>query len=229
MRASSEFDRGYGVTAARVAWDAGGQQELLARADELLQRPGRSILGIIGPPGAGKSTIADWLLGHLLVDYPRQVAIVPMDGFHLAQSILEQRGLEHRKGAPDTFDSEGFVAMLRRLRVDTTHELFAPAYRRDVGDAIAGAISVLPETRLVIAEGNYLLLEKAPWTEVPGLLDDTWFVELEESERQRRLAARHLRYDGDLAVAQWRARGNDQENAGLVASGIDRSRIVIEY
>ena len=143
-----------------LRWDESGQQQLLARAEALLQRRRRCLLGIAGAPGAGKSTISEWLLEHLLTNHPRQVALVPMDGYHLAQSLLESRGLEHRKGAPDTFDGAGYVALLRRLRSETSREIFAPVFRREVNDAIAGAIAVPPETRLIITEGNYLLLTR---------------------------------------------------------------------
>ncbi|MDP9981219.1 pantothenate kinase [Pseudarthrobacter oxydans] len=212
-----------------VRWDVSGQQQLLARAEALLLRRGRCLLGIAGAPGAGKSTISEWLLEHLLTDYPGQVALVPMDGFHLAQSLLESRGLEHRKGAPDTFDSAGYVALLRRLRSETWREIFAPMFRREVNDAIAGAIAVPPETRLIITEGNYLLFDDAPWNEVASLLDETWFVELEQDERLRRLTARHLRFNNDAAIAEWRATGNDERNARLVAAGSERSTLVIEH
>jgi pantothenate kinase len=212
-----------------LRWDASGQQQLLARAESLLLRRGRCLLGIAGAPGAGKSTISEWLLEHLLTTHPRQVALVPMDGYHLAQSLLEYRGLEHCKGAPDTFDGAGYVALLRRLRSETSREIFAPAFRREANDSIAGAIAVPPETRLIITEGNYLLLDEAPWNEVASLLDETWFVELEQDERLRRLTARHLKFDKDATIAAWRATGNDERNARLVAAGSLRSTLVIEY
>ena len=152
-----------------------------------------------------------------------------MDGYHLAQSLLESRGLEHRKGAPDTFDGAGYVALLRRLRSETPGEIFAPVFRREVNDAIAGAIAVPPEARLIITEGNYLLFDDSPWNEIASLLDETWYVELEQDERLRRLTARHLRFDNDAALAEWRATGNDERNARLVAPGGLRSTLVIEH
>ncbi|MET4096953.1 nucleoside/nucleotide kinase family protein [Arthrobacter sp. UYCu712] len=212
----------------RLRWDESGQQQLLARAEALLLR-GRCLLGIAGAPGAGKSTISEWLLEHLLTNHPRQVALVPMDGYHLAHSLLESRGLEHRKGAPDTFDGFGYVALLRRLRSETSREIFAPVFRREVNNAIAGAIAIPPETRLIITEGNYLLFDEAPWNEVASLLDETWFVELQQDERLRRLTARHLTFDKDADIAEWRATGNDERNARLVASGSQRSTLVIEH
>jgi len=216
-------------TPLHLRWDESGRQQLLGRAEALLHRRGRCLLGIAGAPGAGKSTISVWLLEHLLTNHPRQVALVPMDGYHLAQSLLESRGLEHRKGAPDTFDGVGYVALLRQLRSETSREIFAPVFRREVNDAIAGAIAVPPEIRLVITEGNYLLFDEAPWNEVASLLDETWFVELDQDERLRRLTARHLKFDNDAAIAEWRATGNDERNARLVAAGNQRSAIVIDH
>lgn len=216
-------------TPLRLRWDESGQEQLLARAEALLLRRGRCLLGIAGAPGAGKSTISEWLLKHLLTNHPGQVALVPMDGFHLAQSLLESRGLAQRKGAPDTFDGVGYVALLRQLRSETSREIFAPAFRREVNDAIAGAIAVPPQTRLIITEGNYLLLEQNPWDEVASLLDETWFVELEQHERLRRLTARHLMFDKDAGIAEWRATGNDERNARLVAAGSQRSTLIIEH
>ncbi|WP_449372591.1 nucleoside/nucleotide kinase family protein [Arthrobacter psychrolactophilus] len=213
----------------RMRWDSSGQQALLSRAEDLIKASGRSILGIAGAPGAGKSTISEWLFEHLLTRYPRQIALVPMDGYHLAQSLLESRGMEHRKGAPDTFDGVGYVAMLAQIRAQTTQEIYAPVFRRDVNDAIAGAVPIPPETRLVITEGNYLLLDETPWNDVAELLDETWFVELDQAERLRRLTARHLLFDKDAAIAERRATGNDERNARLVAAGNRRSSVVIEH
>lgn len=217
------------IDVPRVRWNEGGQQQLLDRAEAMLRRPGRTLLGIAGAPGAGKSTISEWLLEHLLRDSPGEVALVPMDGYHLAQSVLEARGLVHRKGAPDTFDGVGFVAMLHQLRSQTSWELFAPVFQRELNDAIAGAIAIPSQTRLVITEGNYLLLDDPPWGQVASLLDEIWFVELEQKERLRRLTARHLRFNDDPATAERRAEGNDESNARLVASGSQRSTLVIEH
>ena len=107
-----------------------------------------------------------------------------MDGFHLANVELRRLGRAQRKGAPDTFDSAGFAALLQRLRGPNGPEIvYAPEFRREIEEPIAGAVPVLPETRLVITEGNYLLLDDGPWAAIAGLLDDVWYVDGDESAR----------------------------------------------
>ncbi len=200
-----------------LRWDESGQQQLLARAEALLLRRERCLLGIAGAPGAGKSTISEWLLEHLLTDHPGQVALVPMDGYHLAQSLLESRGLEHRKGAPETFDVHGYVALLGRLRTETAHTVWAPAFDRARELSVAGAIGVRPEHRLVVTEGNYLLFEGGGWAAVRPLLDEVWFVEQDETTRVGRLVERHVAHGKPVDLARRWTLESDQANADLVA------------
>ena len=215
----------------RVRWDEAGRRDLLTRASSLLVTPGRAVLGIAGAPGAGKSTIAEALVAELAAQHPGQVVLVPMDGYHLAQSLLEARGAAARKGAPDTFDSRGYVRLLVTLRESTGHEVFAPEFRREIEDGVAGAIPVGPDVRLVVTEGNYLLLDEGPWAGVAPLLDESWFVQLEQGERVRRLTARHLAFDTerDEALAEWRATVNDEANARLVAPSAARADVLVEH
>ena len=133
----------------------------------------RTLLGITGPPGAGKSSLAD-----AVVHAVPSAVLVPMDGFHLAQRVLDDLALADRKGAPETFDRYGFAALLRRVRDQTPDGpvVYAPEFRRDLEEPIAGAIAVPTQTRLVVTEGNYLLL----WPEVAALLDEVWWVDLPE-------------------------------------------------
>jgi len=127
-----------------------------ARLEALLADGRRKLLGLVGAPGSGKSTVAQALLDAL----PGRAQVVPMDGFHLANAELRRLGRAGRKGAPDTFDSAGYVALLRRLRTQPAGEtVYAPEFRRDIEEPVAGAIGVRPDTPLVITEGNYLLLE----------------------------------------------------------------------
>ena len=129
----------------------------------------RRVLGIVGGPGAGKSTLAASLAGP-------EVAVVGMDGWHLANSVLDRLGRRDRKGAPDTFDAAGYVAFLDRLR-SRAATVWAPEFRREIEEPIAGALEVPPEALVVVTEGNYLLVDEPPWDGVRPLLDEAWFLD----------------------------------------------------
>ena len=202
--------------------------DLLTRA-RALGRPGeRTILGIAGSPGSGKTTLAERLVRKLNGTGDPWVAQVPMDGFHLADVELERLGLRDRKGAPDTFDAAGYAALLRRLREWEDDEVvYAPGFERVLEQPVAGAVPVPPTARLVVTEGNYLLLEDGAWPRVRRQLDEVWFCELDEEERLRRLIARHEEFGKahEEAVA-WVLR-SDQPNAELVAATRDRADLVV--
>ena len=191
------------------------------RVHALLAGGGRKLLGLVGPPGAGKSTLAIAL--HRAFATVSQ--IVPMDGYHLANVELARLGRAGRKGAPDTFDSAGYVALLRRLRVQRDDEIvYAPEFRREIEEPIAGAIAVLPQTRLVITEGNYLLLAQGAWADVAALLDDSWYVAIDAGLRNQRLLARHEQFGRSPdAAAAWVA-STDEPNARLIDSTRARAR-----
>ena len=147
-------------------------------------------------------------------------AYVPLDGFHLAHQLLVENGLAERKGAPDTFDAAGYVALLRRLRDPAEGVVYAPRFERDIEDSIANAIPISPDVPLVITEGNYLLLRSGPWAQVAGLLDEVWYIDLAEDIRLRRLIGRHMEFGRDSAEARDRATGSDQRNAVLIEAGL---------
>ncbi|ROQ70499.1 pantothenate kinase [Streptomyces sp. 840.1] len=197
---------------------------LTARARRLALAGNRRVLGIAGPPGAGKSTLAGQLadaLGPLAV-------LVPMDGFHLAQAELERLGRADRKGAPDTFDAAGYAALLRRLRdpePDTV--VYAPAFDRALEEPVAGSVPVAPDVPLVITEGNYLLYAEGGWAPVRGLLDKAWYLELDRDVRIRRLVDRHVRFGKPRPYAERWAAGSDEDNARLVARDRDRADLVV--
>jgi len=203
--------------------------DLVARARRLAARPGRSVLGLVGAPGAGKSTLAAQLVAAL----GDLTALVPMDGYHLAGAELVRLGRAERKGAPDTFDAAGYAALLRRLRCAAGPErgerepVYAPVFDRHLEEAIAGAIPVGPGVPLVITEGNYLLLDTPPWHGVRELLDEVWFVELDDDVRVRRLVARHVAHGrSPEAALEWVLR-SDEANARIVAATRSRADLVV--
>ncbi|WP_217168270.1 nucleoside/nucleotide kinase family protein [Streptomyces sp. AC512_CC834] len=202
--------------------------DLLTRARALPRGGRRAILGIAGSPGAGKSTLADRLVRELNGTGEPWVAHVPMDGFHLADAELDRLGRRDRKGAPDTFDAAGYAALLRRLREESDGDIvYAPGFERVLEQPIAGAVPVPPSARLVVTEGNYLLLETGAWARVRSRLDEVWFCGPAEAERVRRLTARHERYGKSPAEAAAWALGPDQRNAELVAATRHRADLVV--
>ncbi len=198
-------------------------EALLARARALMSRGGRRLLGIAGAPGAGKSTLAEFVVEALAPD----AVLVPMDGFHLAEAQLRGLGIDERKGAIDTFDAGGFVAMLRRLRDASEPVVYAPTFRREIEEPIAGAIRVPREIPLVVTEGNYLLATDGVWAQVRGIIDEIWFVELDDDVRLDRLINRHMRYGRSELAARARALGSDQRNAEFVAAGRARADVLV--
>ena len=197
--------------------------EAVERADALAASGQRTLLGIAGPPGAGKSRLA-LAIAERLGD---RVCVVPMDGFHLAQRELERLGRADRKGAPDTFDAAGYVAMLRRLRDPGEGVVYAPEFRRELEEPIAGAVAVDPQVPVIVTEGNYLLLEDSPWSEVRHLLHETWFVLTPDELRVQRLISRHIAFGRSPEAARLWALQTDQPNAELVCTTRSRADAVV--
>jgi pantothenate kinase len=187
----------------------------------------RALLGITGPPGVGKSTAAEAVV-HALRQKGTSAVLVPMDGFHLAQAELHRLGRADVKGAPDTFDAIGFVALLRRLRGREEGTTYAPAFDRDLEEPLAAAIAVEADVDLVVTEGNYLLLDVGPWAEVRRLLDETWYLRLDAGVRRERLQARHERYGRSREQALERTLGSDEANARLVGATASRADLVVD-
>lgn len=193
--------------------------ELVRRASVLAESGTRTLLGIVGAPGAGKSTVAEQILEQL----PAGVAaLVPMDGFHISDAELVRIGLRERKGAPETFDRVGFVVALHRLR-RATETVYLPRFERTIEDSIAAAISVEPTVPLILVEGNYLL----HWPDAAAVLHQTWFVDPHPRLRRSRLIQRRLALGQDLDVARAWALGPDQSNADLINQDRDRADLQI--
>ncbi|WP_299038355.1 nucleoside/nucleotide kinase family protein [uncultured Pseudokineococcus sp.] len=207
-------------------------EELVDRAVSLLERGDRVLLGVAGAPAAGKTTlaraVADGVDAALREAGGPPVAVqVPMDGFHLADVQLERLGLADRKGVPASFDAGGYVALLRRLRAADEDVVYAPSFERDLEQALAGAVAVPREARLVVTEGNYLLLDEAPWDAVRGLLDEVWFVEADEDRRSARLLARHVEFGKTPERARAWMAAVDEPDAALAARGRGLADLVV--
>jgi pantothenate kinase len=196
--------------------------ELVVRARAYVRPDRRVLLGVTGPPGSGKST----LTGALHAALPTESVTVPMDGFHLAQDELARLGRRDRKGAPDTFDADGYVALLARIRSAGT-TVYAPTFDRRLEEPVAGSIAVPTGVPLVLTEGNYLLLPDPPWSGVREQLDAVWFVELDPEVRVERLVARHVRHGRSRAEAREWVLRSDERNAELVERTRDRADLVV--
>ncbi|WP_296424902.1 NB-ARC domain-containing protein [Yoonia sp.] len=187
-------------------------------AEHLLDRSGsQQLVAITGAPGCGKSTLASELARRLNTQ-KRKTTVVPMDGFHLDNAVLEARNLRPRKGAPETFDAPGFVRMIKALKA--REEVFAPIFDRARDLAIAGAVAVPLDAAIIIVEGNYLMFDEAPWASLAPLWDVTARLDVPMRELRARLIQRWLSLNYSPSVATRRAEGNDIPNAQRV---IDRA------
>jgi pantothenate kinase len=173
----------------------------------------RSILGITGAPGSGKSTFAAWIQQQFP---PGTAVVVPMDGFHLGNAIIEGTPLRQRKGAMDTFDAGGYLSLLRRLVRGDESVVYAPEFRRAIDEPVAASIAIPAEVPLVITEGNYLLAEQEPWKDIRAQLDEVWFVDTPRALRLSRLVERHVSFGMDRHAAVAWANGPDEANAVLI-------------
>jgi fructokinase len=196
-------------------------------ADRILALPPAPLrlrVAVAGPPGAGKSTLAAVLVDRLNRDGP-VAALVPMDGFHLDNAILDARGLRARKGAPETFDALGVLRMVERL--DRDAEVVIPGFDRARDIAIAGAAVLGAECRIAVVEGNYLLLDEAPWRDLRPLWDLSVMLSPPVEVLRARLIDRWLTHGHDPAAAEARAMGNDIPNALRVIGGSLPADIVL--
>jgi pantothenate kinase len=184
---------------------------------------GRAVLGIAGCPGAGKSTLS----GAITAEVTSSV-VVPMDGFHMLNEDLVRLGRRNRKGAPDTFDVDGFVELLDRIRSQGAGGVVtAPRYDRAASAPVPDDIIVRSEDALVITEGNYLLLDRSPWDAVRPLLDEVWFVDIDDAVRIPRLIARHIQFGKTPDEAHDWVMRSDEANAALVATTRGRADAIV--
>ncbi len=193
-------------------------RDVLGTVREAASKRTRTVVGIVGAPGAGKSTLAAQLVDRL----GAEAALLPMDGFHLPQRRLVELGRRDRMGAPDTFDIPGFLSVLRRVRANDGAVL-APGFDRTVEEPVPDAIRIGPEHSVVVVEGNYLLLDIGGWEGVSELLDVTFFVEVPRDVRLRRLIDRHIAFGKAPDAARAWALGPDERNAELIAATAPRA------
>jgi pantothenate kinase len=196
--------------------------DLAALADEIgaAAGPRRRLCAIAGAPGSGKSTLAEALAAELNRRNPGLASVMPMDGFHYDNAVLDALGLRSRKGAPETFDVDGFAHALARIKT-ADRPVAVPVFDRGLDLARAGGRIIGPEVPVILVEGNYLLLDAPDWIDLAPLFDRTLFVEAPEPELERRLVQRWLDHGHNPETARARALGNDIPNARLV---VTRSR-----
>lgn len=188
----------------------------------------RIAVGLAGGPGAGKSTLAAQLVTTLDATHPAIAALVPMDGFHIKHAQLEAMGETDRKGAPHTFEGAAFVSFLHHLK-HATEAVSGPGYSREIEDTVEGAFTVQPDARILLVEGNYLLLTEGPWAGVKPLLDYAVFLDVPRDVVEARLLRRHAEH-GLFTEERNRAHiaRNDLPNFDLVARSQDRADVVLE-
>lgn len=198
---------GFSELAAQIAREARGRR--------------RYLFGVAGPPGSGKSTLGARLAEAL------GAVVVPMDGFHLDNVELERLGLSAVKGAPGTFDAAGFVHLVEQL-VAADRVVRAPAFDRVADRTVDDAITVAPDDRLVIVEGNYLLLDDPPWAALVDLFDRVGYLDVDDTTRVERLVARHVRHGRTLDDARRFVRSSDEANAAIIAATRHRADVLID-
>ncbi|TFB46993.1 nucleoside/nucleotide kinase family protein [Cryobacterium tagatosivorans] len=202
--------------------DAAGLAERLRELGE--GADGRILLGICGPPGAGKSFLAAELARILGRD---TAVVVPMDGFHLATEIIRGTPLAERRGAIDTFDPGSYLALLRRLRARDEEVVYAPSFRRGLEEPIGSSVAIPRRIPVIITEGNYLLVDTPEWRAIRGQLDAVWYLDTPAPVRMPRLIGRHVEFGRAETDAAAFALGSDQTNADLIASTREDADLIV--
>jgi pantothenate kinase len=197
---------------------------LAARARDLAVLGDRALLGICGPPGVGKSTLA----GAVVDRVGETAGVVGMDGFHLSRARLAELGRLNRMGAINTFDARGFVALVQRLRSSADTTVYVPEFCRKSEISIAAAVAIEPKVELVVIEGNYLLVPDEPWCELRGLLNEIWYCERDDGARVADLIARHRAYGKSAAEAERWVRESDERNAQLIETTRSQADVIVD-
>ena len=201
-------------------------QQAVAGLRSRLTSGRRFLLGVAGSPGSGKSTFSACLADALGTD---AALVVPMDGFHLGNAIIDGTPLRRRKGAPDTFDVGGYLSLLQRLARRDEDVVYAPDFRRTIDEPVAASLAIPATVPVIITEGNYLLNADPRWQQVRAQLDEVWFIDTPHDVRLARLVERHMFYGMDRAAAEAWANGPDAANARLIEATRSRASRVIPW
>jgi pantothenate kinase len=202
-----------------------GVEQALARANEITKKTDkRVIIGVVGKPGAGKSTLTSYLIDHL----PKNsVSLVPMDGYHLSNQQLSRLDLANKKGAFNTFDADGYIALLKRINNEFDKDIYFPVFHREIEESYSADGVVPARTKLILTEGNYLLFDQAGWENVISELTETWYINIEDKLRIDRLVKRHEFYGKSKEAAIAWANASDETNAKIVEATSIRADVVI--
>jgi pantothenate kinase len=200
------------------------REDAIERLSALLDSPVRFILGVVGKPGVGKSTFAQFLNEHFSNDL---VAILPMDGFHMSNQKLIEMGRRDRKGAPDTFDVDDFAKCLADVRDGHGSDIRFPIFEREIEASIPDAGLIPAQAKLVVVEGNYLLHDDFGWEKIGNYLDESWYLDVDDELRMQRLIARHIQFGKTPEAADEWSRGTDEVNARLIEQSRSRASFTV--
>lgn len=182
------------------------------------QRSGRLIVAIFGAPGSGKSTLADRLRVEITQSFQVSTEVIPMDGFHYDNTILDDKGLRSRKGSPKTFDVDGLASLLQRLRAGPRRDVAIPIFDRELDMTRASARIIGKDVDILLVEGNYLLLDQSPWGGLKDYFDLTIKIECPREELEKRLMKRWLDLGMSMEESRTKVEGNDLQNADAIES-----------
>lgn len=192
-------------------------------------KQGRFLLGLAGSPASGKSTFSAQLVAHINKTLKDDVAIVvPMDGYHYSNEELDEKGLKPLKGIPATFDAQGFVDLIKKLKSVTTKSVFAPLFDRSIEASIQNGIEIRPQHRIIVSEGNYLLLGEEPWNELHNLFDEIWYIDSTIDQLMPRLTARHKEGGRNAEETKTKMDSTDLPNARLIEATKHRASRIIQ-